>query len=58
MISVYIIIIQVAKYKCPDCGSKWKSINSSGGLKKCNKCHHDFIGPYKTRPIKDKVQQK
>lgn len=46
----------VAKYKCEKCGKKWKSINSTGGSKRCLSCNDgSFTKPYKIRPIKDKV---
>lgn len=47
----------VAKYKCSECGKKWKSVNSSGSPKQCLSCKGPFIGPYKMRPVKDKDLQ-
>ena len=45
----------VAKYKCPDCGYKWKFKRSSGVTKQCLKCMKGFIDPYKLRPDQDEA---
>ena len=48
--------IAVALYKCPDCGSMWKSINSSGSAKQCLSCRCPYVEPYEMRPVKEKVR--
>jgi DNA-directed RNA polymerase subunit RPC12/RpoP len=50
----------VAKYKCEECGKKWKSKNSSGSAKQCLTCMGPYIEPYKMKPLKldkEKVRQ-
>jgi DNA-directed RNA polymerase subunit RPC12/RpoP len=48
----------VAKYKCEECGKKWKSKNSSGFAKQCPSCMGPYIEPYKRKPLdKEKVRQ-
>ena len=39
------------KYKCDECGSKWKKKNSTGGIGFCSTCSNGLpIYPYKFKP--------
>ena len=42
--------MQMAKYKCENCGEKWKVKNSTGGAKTCESCGKKGILPYDFEP--------
>ena len=45
-INFVILYLQIAKYKCPTCGDKWKTKNSRGSPKICEGCGKTEIEPY------------